>query len=114
MPAVGGFVLGALGIGGGVAFSAAGGAMFAGWVAGAAFGSTVIGGLAVKLLTTVALSALSTAINSQPDIAQAGLEDHHYLDWWHKSRGLHYWHDRHVGVTALCSLNPWRSRAKNP
>lgn len=73
MPAVAGFALGAMGLGGGLAFSAAGGAMFGGWVAGAAFGSTLLGGVAVKLLTSVALSALSVALQGKPKAAQAGI-----------------------------------------
>ena len=73
MPAAAGFVMGALGVGAGTAFAAAGGAMFGGWVAGAAFGSTLLGAVGVKLLTSVALSALSTALMGKPEGQQAGM-----------------------------------------
>lgn len=69
MVAVVAFAGGMFGFGAGAAFLA-GGAAFSGWVAGAAFGSTILGSLAVKLLTTVAISALSGALG--PDPAQGG------------------------------------------
>ena len=72
MPQVFGFAGGlfgfsAAGIGASVT---AGGALWGGWAAGAAFGSTVFGSLAVKLLTSVALSALQAAL--APDTRQGG------------------------------------------
>lgn len=65
-PAVG-FVGGMFGFGAGAAFTVAGGAAFSGWVAGAAFGGTLLGGLTSKLLTTVALGALSRAMVKEPE-----------------------------------------------
>ncbi|MBC9246751.1 DUF1983 domain-containing protein [Paracoccus sp. 11-3] len=59
------FVGGLFSFGAGAAF-AAGGTAFAGWVAGATFGGTLLGGLAVKLLTSVAVSALSAAMAAEP------------------------------------------------
>ncbi len=61
MPAVFGF------IGGMVGFSAPaiGSAMFGGWVAGVGFGSTLLGGIVGKLLTTVAMTALQTALQKR-------------------------------------------------
>ncbi len=64
-----GFIGGMFGFGAGAAFLA-GGAAFGGWVAGAGFASTILGGLAVKLLTTVAVSALQAAL--APDPPQGG------------------------------------------
>ena len=61
MPQVVGFIGGMFGFAGGAAF-AAGGALWGGWAAGAAFSSTLVGGLAAKLLTSVALSALQSAM----------------------------------------------------
>ncbi len=69
MAVVAGFIGGMFSFGAGTAF-AAGGAAFGGWVAGAAFSSTILGGLAAKLLTTVAISALTSAM--APDPAQGG------------------------------------------
>lgn len=65
-----GFIGGMFSFGAGAAFGIAGGAAFGGWVAGAGFASTVLGGIAVKLLTTVAISALTAAL--APDPAQGG------------------------------------------
>lgn len=65
MPAAAAFVGGMFSFGAGSAF-AAGGTVFGGWVAGAAFSGTMIGGIAVKLLTTVAISALSSALAHEP------------------------------------------------
>lgn len=58
MPQVGGFFLGAFGF----TSAAATGAFAAGLSAGAAFGGSLLGGVAVKLLSSVALSALATAL----------------------------------------------------
>ena len=60
-----GFVGGALGIG-----AAAG---MAGAAAGAAFAASTFGGIAVKLLTSVAVSALATAIAGKPEVKEAGI-----------------------------------------
>lgn len=65
MPVVVGFLGGVFSFGAGAAF-AAGGAAFGGWVAGAGFASTILGSLTVKLLTTVAFTALSQALASEP------------------------------------------------
>jgi len=63
MPAVVGFIGGMFGFGGGLA---AGTALWGGWAAGAGFATTVVGGLTVKLLTTVAFSALQSALGPKP------------------------------------------------
>lgn len=65
MPAALGFLGGVFSFGAGTAF-AAGGAAFGGWVAGAGFASTILGSITVKLLTTVAFTALSQALASEP------------------------------------------------
>jgi len=62
MPQVAGFVVGALSYGA----AAVPGVMAAGWAAGATFAATTLGGLAVKLLTTVAMSALQSALTPSP------------------------------------------------
>lgn len=69
MPVAAAFVGGMFSFAAGAAF-AAGGAAFGGWVAGAAFTGTIVGSLTVKLLTTVAMSALSSA--AAPEPAQGG------------------------------------------
>lgn len=69
MPVAAAFVGGMFSFGAGTAF-AAGGAAFAGWTAGAAFAGTIVGSLTVKLLTTVAMGALSSALT--PDTPQGG------------------------------------------
>lgn len=66
MAPVAGFVAGMFSFGAGAAFGAAGGAAFGGWVAGAGFASTIVGGIATKLLTTVAISALTAALAPTP------------------------------------------------
>ena len=63
MPQAFGFVAGLVGFGAAPAFGAA---AFGGWAAGAAFGSTVVGGLVGKLLTSVAASALMSALGPKP------------------------------------------------
>lgn len=63
MPQVAGFFLGAFGV------TAVPGVLAGGWAAGMTFASTAIGGLAVKLLASVALSALSTALAPKPKAA---------------------------------------------
>ena len=65
MPAVVGFIGGALGIG------AASG--LAGFAAGAAFAGTALGGIAIRLTASVALSALARAIAPKPKITIPGL-----------------------------------------
>lgn len=73
MPFVGAalsFVGGALGVGAGAAFAA--GSMAA-WTAGAAFAGTAFGAVTVKLLTSVAVSALATAIAGKPEVKEAGI-----------------------------------------
>ena len=70
MAPVAGFFMGALGIGAAPAF---GSALFGGWALGAAAGSSVIGSLAVRLLTSVALSALSRALAPDPGGRAAGI-----------------------------------------
>ncbi|SOC20580.1 hypothetical protein SAMN05877831_1201, partial [Rhodobacter maris] len=62
MPQVAGFFAGFVGF----SAPALGSAAFGGWVAGAAFGSTVVGGLLSKLLTTVAITALQQAVARKP------------------------------------------------
>ncbi|MFD1914107.1 hypothetical protein [Halodurantibacterium flavum] len=69
MAAAAGFILGAVGFGA----PALGSAMFGGWAVGAAFASTALGGIAVKLMTSVAVSALSNALRSQQRQMQAGI-----------------------------------------
>lgn len=68
MPQAAGFVIGMVGF----AAPAIGSSMFGGWVAGAAFGSTLIGTIASKLLTTVAWSALTYALQSRPKTNTGG------------------------------------------
>lgn len=68
MPQVGAFFLGAYGIGA----STAVGATLA-WGSGAAFAATTLGSIAVNMLTSVALSALSIAIQGKPKVEVAGL-----------------------------------------
>ncbi|MDR5655369.1 phage tail protein [Ruixingdingia sedimenti] len=65
MPQAFGFAAGLFGFGMGTAGIAVGTAAAGGWYLGAAFGSTVIGGLAAKLLTTVAISALQAAVTKK-------------------------------------------------
>lgn len=60
MPQVGAFIAGAFGFAGGAALGATA------FVAGSAFAATTLGSLAVKLLTTVAISALQQAMAPSP------------------------------------------------
>ncbi len=63
MPPVAGFFAGAFGWGiAGATATAWGGA----WIAGAGFASTIVGSLTVKLLTSVAISALQMALAPSP------------------------------------------------
>ena len=82
MPAVGGFLLGAFG-GAGIAVPAA---LSAGVAAGATFAASALGGIALNLLSSVALSALSMAL--QPTPKAAGLRTETTLRGGHGSRGL--------------------------
>lgn len=65
MPAAAAFVGGMFSFGAGAAFTA-GAATFGAWTAGAAFTGTLIGSLTVKLLTTVAVTALTQALAPEP------------------------------------------------
>ncbi|MBN8291019.1 hypothetical protein JI664_03485 [Rhodobacter sp. NTK016B] len=65
MPYVGGFLLGAFG-GAGIAVPAA---LSAGVAAGATFAASALGGIALNLLSSVALSALSMALQPTPKAA---------------------------------------------
>lgn len=61
MPQAFGFLAGMVGF----AAPALGTAAFGGWVAGVGFGATVLGGIVGKLLTTVAMTALQTALQKR-------------------------------------------------
>lgn len=69
MPQVAGFAIGLFSAGA-VGVSSA---MVGGWAAGATIAGSALGGIAVKLLTSVALSALSMAIQGKPKASVGGM-----------------------------------------
>lgn len=71
MPQVIPFVVGAFGFGAGA--YTLGTAAFGAWAAGAAFGTTVLGSVLTRLVTTVAITALQAALTDTPDQSGGGI-----------------------------------------